>query len=116
MGADGGSRRHLRRDRLVRHGLRHRQPRQGADNGNDLPEVYTTGERDVTRSYSFSVGESDFKRLDAMCNAHPYGWVREPDGERAFGIVSVSSSRSAPGWRSVSLKFTDCSWREPNVG
>lgn len=85
-------------------------------NGNDLPEVYTTGERDVTRSYSFSVGESDFKRLDAMCNAHPYGWVREHDGERAFGIVSVSSSRSAPGWRSVSLKFTDCSWREPNVG
>lgn len=85
-------------------------------NGNDLPEVYTTGERDVTRSYSFSVGESDFKRLDAMCSAHPYGWVREHDGERAFGIVSVSSSRSAPGWRSVSLKFTDCSWREPNVG
>lgn len=85
-------------------------------NGNDLPEVYTTGERDVTRSYSFSVGEPDFKRLDAMCNAHPYGWVREHDGERAFGIVSVSSSRSAPGWRSVSLKFTDCSWREPNVG
>lgn len=85
-------------------------------NGNDLPEVYTTGERDVTRSYSFSVGESDFERLDAMCNAHPYGWVREHDGERAFGIVSVSSSRSAPGWRSVSLKFTDCSWREPNVG
>ena len=85
-------------------------------NGNDLPEVYATGERDVTRSYSFSVGESDFKRLDAMCNAHPYGWVREHDGERAFGIVSVSSSRSAPGWRSVSLKFTDCSWREPNVG
>lgn len=85
-------------------------------NGNDLPEVYTTGERDVTRSYSFSVGESDFKRLDAMCNTHPYGWVREHDGERAFGIVSVSSSRSAPGWRSVSLKFTDCSWREPNVG
>lgn len=85
-------------------------------NGNDLPEVYTTGERDVTRSYSFSVGESGFKRLDAMCNAHPYGWVREHDGERAFGIVSVSSSRSSPGWRSVSLKFTDCSWREPNVG
>lgn len=85
-------------------------------NGSDLPEVYTTGERDVTRSYSFSVMESDFKRLDAMCNAHPYGWVREHDGERAFGIVSVSSSRSAPGWRSVSLKFTDCSWREPNVG
>lgn len=85
-------------------------------NGDDLPEVYTTGERDVTRSYSFSVGESDFKRLDAMCSAHPYGWVREHDGERAFGIVSVSSSRSAPGWRSVSLKFTDCSWREPNVG
>lgn len=85
-------------------------------NGNDLPEVYTTGERDVTRSYSFSVEEPDFKRLDAMCNAHPYGWVREHDGERAFGIVSVSSSRSAPGWRSVSLKFTDCSWREPNVG
>lgn len=85
-------------------------------NGNDLPEVYTTGERDVTRSYSFSVMESDFERLDAMCNAHPYGWVREHDGERAFGIVSVSSSRSAPGWRSVSLKFTDCSWREPNVG
>lgn len=85
-------------------------------NGDDLPEVYTTGERDVTRSYSFSVGEPDFKRLDAMCNAHPYGWVREHDGERAFGIVSVSSSRSAPGWRSVSLKFTDCSWREPNVG
>lgn len=85
-------------------------------NGNDLPEVYTTGERDVTRSYSFSVEESDFKRLDAMCDAHPYGWVREHDGERAFGIVSVSSSRSAPGWRSVSLRFTDCSWREPNVG
>lgn len=85
-------------------------------NGNDLPEVYTTGERDVTRSYSFSVEEPDFKRLDAMCNAHPYGWVREHNGERAFGIVSVSSSRSAPGWRSVSLKFTDCSWREPNVG
>lgn len=85
-------------------------------NGDDLPEVYTTGERDVTRSYSFSVMEPDFKRLDAMCNAHPYGWVREHDGERAFGIVSVSSSRSAPGWRSVSLKFTDCSWREPNVG
>ena len=85
-------------------------------NGNDLPEVYTTGERDVTRSYSFSVGESDFKRLDAMCDAHPYGWVREHDGERAFGIVSVSSSRTSPGWRSVSLKFTDCSWREPNVG
>lgn len=85
-------------------------------NGSDLPEVYTTGERDVTRSYSFSVEEPDFERLDAMCNAHPYGWVREHDGERAFGIVSVSSSRSAPGWRSVSLKFTDCSWREPNVG
>ena len=84
--------------------------------GSDLPQLYDTGERDVSRSYSFSAPEADYRALSALSDAHPYGWVREFGGERAFGAIDVSSQRSAPGWRKVSVKVTECSWREPSVG
>lgn len=84
--------------------------------GSDLPQLYDTGERDVSRSYSLSAPEGDWRELSALADAHAYGWVREFGGERAFGAIDVSSQRSAPGWRKVSVKVTECSWREPSVG
>lgn len=84
--------------------------------GSDLPQLYDTGERDVTRSYSFSADEASYRELSSLSDAHAYGWAREWGGERAFGAVAVSSQRTAPGWRKVSVKVTECSWREPNVG
>lgn len=84
--------------------------------GSDLPQLYDSGERDVSRSYSFSAPEDGYRELSALSDAHAYGWVREFGGERAFGAVGVSSQRTAPGWRKVSVKLTECSWREPTVG
>lgn len=84
--------------------------------GSDLPQLYDSGERDVSRSYSFSAPEDGYRELSALSDAHAYGWVREFGGERAFGAVQVSSQRTAPGWRKVSVKLTECSWREPTVG
>lgn len=84
--------------------------------GGDLPQLYDTGERDVARSYSFSAPEASYRELSALSDAHAYGWAREFGGERAFGAIAVSSQRAAPGWRKVSVKLTECSWREPSVG
>ena len=84
--------------------------------GSALPVPYRTGKLDVSRDYSATMALADYDRLWAHALEDFTGYVREHDGQRAYGVIAVSLSRKLAGWAKATVKLTECAWEEPTNG
>ena len=84
--------------------------------GSALPVPYRTGKLDVSRDYSATMALADYDRLWAHALEDFTGYVREHDGQRAYGVIAVSLSRKLAGWAKATVKLTQCAWEEPTNG
>jgi hypothetical protein len=84
--------------------------------GSALPVPYRTGKLDVSRDYSATMALADYDLLWAHALEDFTGYVREHDGQRAYGVIAVSLSRKLAGWAKATVKLTECAWEEPTNG
>ena len=85
--------------------------------GGGMPVYYGLAERDRSGTLTFdTVGHEDADRLEALCDANPVGWLRNPFGKRwRCSMVPKVSHGVGEVWQ-VSIGWDGGRWEEARVG
>lgn len=81
--------------------------------GGGMPVWYGLTDRDRSGSLSFDVvGPEDADRLEALCDAHPVGWMRDPFGHRRHCVMTPKVSHGVGQVWQLSISWDGVRWEE----
>ena len=81
--------------------------------GAGMPVWYGLADRDRSGSLSFDViGPADADRLEALCDAHPVGWMRDPFGHRRHCVMTPKISHGVGQVWQLSISWDGVRWEE----
>ena len=81
--------------------------------GGGMPVWYGLTDRDRSGSLSFDViGPADADRLEALCDAHPVGWMRDPFGHRRHCVMTPKVSHGVGQVWQLSISWEGVRWEE----
>ena len=81
--------------------------------GGGMPVWYGLTDRDRSGSLSFDVvGPADADRLEALCDMHPVGWMRDPFGHRRHCVMTPKVSHGVGQVWQLSISWDGVRWEE----